>query len=96
MLNKILSAAFMFLVIIGVLWVGSQLKLKAKQGTDLEHITACGRTGGQWQEKYKECVGDVRDMCQTYGGKWNDCASSCRHNTPGVFCLTQCVPLCAF
>ena len=50
---------------------------------------------GVWREDYKECEFMSLPTCEALGGRYNGCASPCRHQ-PGQACITMCVPVCTF
>lgn len=68
-------------------------------------IVACEQAGGNWLSEYNECESQESDMgldevaCQSLGGEFTECHSSCRHD-PGypddVICPAVCVRVCAF
>jgi HEAT repeat protein len=67
----------------------------AQQSSDL--AKACQGKSGTWVEKYGECEGVDEQWCTTSGGKFNECASACRHNPdPAAMCTMQCIPVCSF
>ena len=57
---------------------------------------ACTDGSGKWSAEYKECEGVGADWCQTNGGKFNECASACRHDPKAQVCTMQCVLVCNF
>src|SRR5271163_1344791 len=58
---------------------------------------ACKKNGGTWLEKYWECEYAPQQWCEASGGRFDECASACRHNPdPATSCTMQCVPICSF
>lgn len=58
----------------------------------------CRDHQGQWLSEFKECETSDKNWCESAGGKFNECASACRHdpNYPNVVCIEVCVPICEF
>lgn len=54
----------------------------------------CRAVGGTWSEQYKECTGISQNSCQEIGGRFNECASACRHNPNAEACIMMCVEVC--
>ncbi len=50
---------------------------------------------GVWREDYRECEFMSLPTCEALGGRYEGCASPCRHQ-PGQACITMCVPVCTF
>jgi len=58
---------------------------------------ACKSNGGTWLESYQECEYVAPEWCASTGGRFDECASACRHNPePATVCTMQCVPVCVF
>ena len=63
---------------------------------------ACERTGGRWLTKYQECEiqSSVEGLnaitCKSLGGKFDECASPCRHNPDSDICMSSCDMVCKF
>ncbi len=58
---------------------------------------ACKSHDGTWLKSYWECEYADRQWCAEAGGRFEECASACRHNPdPAAPCTMQCVPLCIF
>ena len=57
---------------------------------------SCATEGGKWLAEYQECEGVSQIWCQTNGGKFNECASACRHDPNAEICTMQCVIVCEF
>jgi hypothetical protein len=55
---------------------------------------ACSAVGGTWLSQYHECETDDRTWCEVRDGKFEFCASPCRHS-PGQICATVCQPVCS-
>jgi Omp85 superfamily domain len=77
------------------------LAIASMGATQEEHIDnlakACESKNGKWLEKYSECEYADQQRCAATGGRFDECASACRHNPdPAVPCTMQCVPLCVF
>jgi len=60
------------------------------------HSTSCATANGTWLSEYQECEGASQTWCQTNGGKFNECASACRHDPAAEICTMQCVLVCEF
>lgn len=56
----------------------------------------CASGGGDWLADYQECENISRALCEELDGRFNDCASACRHNPEAEFCTMQCVAICQF
>lgn len=65
----------------------------------------CEVYNGNWNNLDKVCsnfssseIDDIKkQMCESSGGEFNDCGSSCGLNPdPGMSCVTVCVPICTF
>ncbi|MEI7579531.1 MAG: hypothetical protein WCJ58_05880 [bacterium] len=59
----------------------------------------CRFLGGTWLEvasEYQECENATEAYCAGYGGKFNICASPCRHNPEAEACTMNCVAVCSF
>jgi hypothetical protein len=58
---------------------------------------ACKKNGGTWLDQYWECEYAPRQWCEASGGRFEECASACRHSPdPATACTMQCVPICSF
>lgn len=55
----------------------------------------CESFEGRWLANYKECLDISEDKCTTIGGKFDNCASPCRHNPKADQCITMCVEICS-
>jgi hypothetical protein len=62
----------------------------------IDLATACVSENGKWSAEYKECEGISKATCETIGGKFNECASACRHDPKAEICTMQCVLVCEF
>jgi hypothetical protein len=59
--------------------------------------SSCAAAGGKWNATYRECEGVDEDACAIIGGKFDDCASACRHNPDkDAPCIMMCVAVCSF
>jgi len=57
----------------------------------------CAESGGKWLEEFRECEYTSREWCGSVQGKFDECASACRHRGEDpVPCTMQCVPVCSF
>jgi hypothetical protein len=69
------------------------------QGGRAEKLAnACKSANGTWVEAYWECEFVDPQLCSANGGRFEGCASACRHNPdpdPTTPCTMQCVPLCS-
>ncbi len=70
----------------------------SKSGTqgELNRRDSCERLDGTWLEKYQECEHINRQICANFGGRFNECASPCRHDPTADKCITLCVAVCTF
>jgi hypothetical protein len=57
---------------------------------------ACLSFDGRWNSFYQECEGMPAEMCEDLGGRFDTCASACRHNPNAEMCTMQCVQICTF
>lgn len=62
--------------------------------TDLAAV--CESNNGKWSAEYKECEGVGPEWCASNGGRFNECASACRHDPKAEVCTMQCVLVCEF
>lgn len=57
----------------------------------------CRDYQGKWLSEFKECEVSDKGWCENAGGKFNECASACRHSSDkGAPCILLCVPVCEF
>ena len=56
----------------------------------------CEENNGRFLEKYSECeFGLDENLCNSFGGEFSSCASSCRNNpNKNVACTSQCIEVC--
>jgi hypothetical protein len=58
---------------------------------------SCVASGGKWLAEAGECEIGEKSWCEAQSGRFNPCASPCRHSTkPLQPCAAICVPVCAF
>ncbi|MGL4323513.1 MAG: hypothetical protein ACRCTD_05675 [Beijerinckiaceae bacterium] len=58
---------------------------------------SCRSAGGQWSAAHRECAPVSQRWCSQRGGRFNACASACRHNPDKTApCIMLCVPVCGF
>ncbi|HEX8814496.1 MAG TPA: BamA/TamA family outer membrane protein [Terriglobales bacterium] len=77
--------------------ISTMAMAQQQQGHTDDLAKACQSKNGKWLEKYSECENAERQWCATTGGRFDECASACRHNPdPTAPCTMQCVPLCIF
>ena len=57
---------------------------------------SCVENNGRWIEKSNECELVSEKWCLSVGGRFDECASACRHDAAPVPCTMQCVPVCTF
>lgn len=62
----------------------------------LQHKESCEAAGGNWLSAYRECEGIGQSWCEQEMGRWNECASACRHDPDAEMCIMVCVPVCGF
>ncbi|MFW0871176.1 MAG: hypothetical protein ACKKL4_01850 [Patescibacteria group bacterium] len=65
----------------------------SQEPTMAEKEASCELVGGEFNE-YQECLGISDIQCETLGGRWEECASACRHDSSAEFCTMQCVQFC--
>lgn len=64
--------------------------------TGPKNVIECLKSsGGVWREDYKECEFMSLPTCEKLGGRYEGCASPCRHQ-PNQACISMCVPVCNF
>ncbi len=54
----------------------------------------CEAEGGTWLAEFEECEDISQDQCQELGGKFDSCASACRHDPDSEVCIEACVRVC--
>lgn len=59
-------------------------------------ILACQADQGNWLEEHQECEFMSEQSCSALGGKFDACASGCRHDSEAMVCVLMCVPVCSF
>jgi len=104
-LTKILLFVFLGLVVLtcfAVLVVDQLCLFLPEKSTDNGVIVRtveselCGKYNGTWVEVGKECEGISREICESNGGYFNECASACRNNKESTICTMQCVLVCEY
>ena len=55
---------------------------------------SCRSNGGEWSTTFRECLNVDNQICSDIGGKYNVCASACRHDPDAEVCPTYCVEVC--
>lgn len=63
---------------------------------DVNLEDACLSFDGDWVEEHDECEGMSQTMCENLGGRFDECASACRHVPTAEICTKQCVVVCSF
>lgn len=60
--------------------------------------TICRDAGGIWLAKFRECsrMQAGKRWCKANSGKFDPCASACRHKPDATACIMVCVPTCTF
>lgn len=71
-----------------------EVKEIADENISIDNL--CKENGSKWLEEYNECLGLEKEACEKNNGKYNSCASSCRHETNVEGCIQVCVELCRF
>ena len=58
----------------------------------------CATFGGKYLKDFNECESVNDNECREMEGKFDDCASACRHtkNEPDSVCTGQCVAVCSW
>jgi len=76
---------------------GLDLYLKNKSVVnDLDQFPqACNQNQGVWLSGFNECENISKEICTSFNGSFNECASSCRHEVEDI-CTTDCVKVCIF
>jgi hypothetical protein len=75
-------------------------KLKIVDTNKLEN--ECIKSEGEWLENYRECESALTDKgldqksCEELNGKFDECASPCRHDPNAELCAAVCVKVCKF
>lgn len=65
--------------------------------TGSEKVLFCvSSEGGRWLQEYNECEYMPQQQCENLGGKYNECASACRHDPDAQVCIMMCVQVCQF
>jgi len=59
-------------------------------------VLRCNEGGGTWLTAYNECEGLDKQTCTELGGKYEPCASACRHKPDTEVCIQICVEVCSF
>lgn len=54
----------------------------------------CEEAGGTWSMTFAECEYVGREWCENVMGRFEECASACRHDPTAEICTMQCVPVC--
>ena|SRR5579864_6233550 len=73
------------------------LTQKHREPSTAELSKACKGKGGTWLESYRECEYVDHEWCTAKSGRFDECASACRHNPDQASpCTMQCVPVCIF
>ncbi len=93
--NKIWGFILMTVVIIAAVWFVAKYKLPQGPDSNLAHSIACTRANGKWVAQYKECEGVSASTCGELKGKFEECASVCRHDNSAKLCVMSCVPVCS-
>ncbi|MEM4637405.1 MAG: hypothetical protein QXK76_00055 [Candidatus Woesearchaeota archaeon] len=61
----------------------------------IDLVKTCYSLGGIWIDNYDECEGISKEECEYLDGKFEECASACRH-TKTEICTMQCISVCSF
>lgn len=65
-------------------------------GGDIDHAMLCEEVGGTWVAAHRECEWVSQQWCEQEMGRWQECASACRHDPSAEICTMQCVQVCSF
>lgn len=106
-MKKIIHLAILFVILMGITACApktapttntpSSGALPATSDKPVADLAAlCANEKGKWSAEYQECEGASQTWCQTNGGKFNECASACRHDPKAEVCTMQCVLVCEF
>jgi hypothetical protein len=69
---------------------------EVKNDTLISSVEKCQLNKGTWSAEFKECLGVDKQVCESMGGKFNECASACRNDPKAQVCTLQCVLVCEF
>jgi hypothetical protein len=66
--------------------------------TTIINENLCSEKGGVWYTEENTCEVNklTESQCTDAGGKFNPCASACRHDKNAQVCTMQCVLTCTF
>jgi hypothetical protein len=69
-----------------------------KEVKNYSSINVCEGNGGVWYPDENICEMNQlsKEECIKQGGKFNECASACRHDKKAEVCTMQCVLTCSF
>lgn len=63
--------------------------------TEQDYIDSCNKLGGDWNWPYHECLGVDENMCDSLNGRFDECASPCRHDPDVQLCVQSCDIVCS-
>lgn len=110
-MRKIINLAILFLILFGISACAPKQTTPPTPDTNppvtdttqppateptTDYAQSCANENGKWSAEYKECEGISKATCETIGGKFNECASACRHDPKAEICTMQCVLVCEF
>ena len=72
------------------------IEVISKTPVEINLDTICTEEGGVWLEQYNECEYISKEICEDLDGRFNECASACRHDSEAGACTMQCVLVCEF
>jgi|SRR5271163_1495230 len=91
---RVTTVMFLFLIL-AISTTGSAPEPGGSRAAKL--AKACKKNGGHWLDQYWECEYAPQQWCTATGGRFDECASACRHSPdPATPCTMQCVPICTF
>lgn len=87
-------------IVLSAIFLGIYLT-RTKIAITEDLVVGCTEMGAEWGETYKECSAEfslpsIESYCEEYGGVYNECASTCRHNPNAEVCTMNCVQVCSF
>ncbi|MBU0976205.1 MAG: metal ABC transporter substrate-binding protein [Patescibacteria group bacterium] len=73
-----------------------ELKEGAHEKVITDYKKICSDNSGTWLSDYNECVNSSEELCASHSGKYDSCASACRHEANEEQCIAVCVAVCTF
>lgn len=92
-MNKKYKKLILGLIVLVVVLVVSKISSIPLENNQDDMKEACLTSNGNWLNDFKECEYVGKEWCDNRGGKFDQCASACRHEESEV-CTKQCVSVC--